>query len=56
MTTAEQVHAAVEGLTITELLRRNARDHPDRPALTTGIVTRCGNGSRHTASAAATAC
>lgn len=37
MTTAEQVHAAVEGLTITGLLRRNARDHPDRPALTTGI-------------------
>jgi long-chain acyl-CoA synthetase len=37
VTRAEQVQDAVEGLTITALLRRNARDHPDHPALTSGI-------------------
>ncbi|SFS74586.1 AMP-dependent synthetase/ligase [Saccharopolyspora flava] len=37
MTTAEQVNRAVEGLTIPALLRRNARDFPDHPALTSGI-------------------
>ncbi|MFI0469137.1 AMP-dependent synthetase/ligase [Saccharopolyspora sp. 5N102] len=37
MTTAEQVHRAVEGLTITGLLRRNAQRFPDHPALTSGI-------------------
>lgn len=37
MATAEQLHRAVEGLTITGLLRRNAQQFPARPALTTGI-------------------
>ena len=37
MTTAEQVRRAVEGLTIPGLLRRNAQDFPDHPALTSGI-------------------
>ncbi|MFI1440393.1 AMP-dependent synthetase/ligase [Streptomyces fructofermentans] len=36
MTTAEPPHDYVEGLTITELLRRNAREFAERPALTTG--------------------
>jgi long-chain acyl-CoA synthetase len=35
--TAEQLHDSVEGLTITALLRRNALQHAERPALTTGI-------------------
>jgi long-chain acyl-CoA synthetase len=35
--TAEQLHQSVEGLTITGLLRRNAQQFADRPALTTGI-------------------
>ncbi|RRO14462.1 long-chain fatty acid--CoA ligase [Saccharopolyspora rhizosphaerae] len=37
MTTAEQVRQAVEGLTIPGLLRRNAQEFPDHPALTSGI-------------------
>ncbi|MEU0846866.1 AMP-dependent synthetase/ligase [Streptomyces flaveolus] len=37
MATAEQLHDSVEGLTITALLRRNALQHAERPALTTGI-------------------
>ncbi|MEU7469498.1 AMP-dependent synthetase/ligase [Streptomyces sp. NPDC044984] len=37
MATAEQLHESVEGLTITALLRRNAQQYPERPALTTGI-------------------
>ncbi|ORT56727.1 AMP-dependent synthetase/ligase [Streptomyces sp. CB03238] len=37
MATAEQLHQSVEGLTITGLLRRNARQFADRPALTTGV-------------------
>ncbi|XVV33072.1 AMP-dependent synthetase/ligase [Streptomyces sp. CA-100214] len=37
MTTAEQLHESVEGLTITALLRRNAQQYAERPALTTGI-------------------
>ncbi|MEU0449368.1 AMP-dependent synthetase/ligase [Streptomyces tendae] len=37
MATAEQLHESVEGLTITALLRRNARQFAERPALTTGI-------------------
>ncbi|MFG3165005.1 AMP-dependent synthetase/ligase [Streptomyces sp. NPDC048232] len=37
MATAEQVHESVEGQTITALLRRNARQYAERPALTTGI-------------------
>ncbi|WP_235875133.1 AMP-binding protein [Saccharopolyspora aridisoli] len=37
MTTAEQVRRSVEGLTIPALLRRNAQDFPDHPALTSGI-------------------
>lgn len=37
MAAPEQPHRSVEGLTIPALLRENARRHPDRPALTTGI-------------------
>ncbi|MFF8097227.1 AMP-dependent synthetase/ligase [Streptomyces sp. NPDC016675] len=37
MATAEQLHESVEGLTITALLRRNAQQYAERPALTTGI-------------------
>ncbi|MFI8946719.1 AMP-dependent synthetase/ligase [Streptomyces sp. NPDC053750] len=37
MATAEQLHESVEGLTITALLRRNARQYAERPALTTGL-------------------
>lgn len=37
MTTAEKVRAAVDGLTIPQLLQRNAQEHPDKPALTSGI-------------------
>ena len=37
MATAEQPHPSAEGLTITALLRRNAQQYPERPALTTGI-------------------
>jgi long-chain acyl-CoA synthetase len=37
MATAEQLHESVEGLTITALLRRNARQYAECPALTTGI-------------------
>ncbi|EPH43133.1 AMP-dependent synthetase/ligase [Streptomyces aurantiacus] len=37
MVTAEQLHRSVEGLTIPRLLRRNAREFADRPALTSGI-------------------
>ncbi|GGV70928.1 long-chain acyl-CoA synthetase [Streptomyces griseoloalbus] len=37
MATAEQLHESVEGLTITRLLRRNAQQFADRPALTTGL-------------------
>ncbi|WP_216216781.1 AMP-dependent synthetase/ligase [Amycolatopsis aidingensis] len=37
MTAAEQLHHAVEGLTIAGLLRHNARQFPDHPALTSGI-------------------
>ncbi|MFC8067944.1 AMP-dependent synthetase/ligase [Streptomyces sp. NPDC057293] len=37
MATAEQLHESVEGQTITALLRRNARQYGERPALTTGI-------------------
>ncbi|MFH8346623.1 AMP-dependent synthetase/ligase [Streptomyces sp. NPDC018045] len=37
MAPAERLHASVQGLTIASLLRRNARHHADRPALTTGI-------------------
>ncbi|MFF0723257.1 AMP-dependent synthetase/ligase [Streptomyces sp. NPDC004134] len=37
MVTAEQLHQAAAGLTITRLLRRNAREFPDLPALTSGI-------------------
>ncbi|MFE1292260.1 AMP-dependent synthetase/ligase [Streptomyces sp. NPDC058751] len=36
MTTAEPLHQYVEGLTITRLLRRNAQEFGERPALTTG--------------------
>ncbi|MEU6273706.1 AMP-dependent synthetase/ligase [Streptomyces populi] len=36
MTTAEPLHQYVEGLTITRLLRRNAQEFPERPALTAG--------------------
>ncbi|MDI2030328.1 AMP-dependent synthetase/ligase [Saccharopolyspora sp. TS4A08] len=45
MTTAEQVSRAVEGLTIPGLLRRNARDFPDHPALTSGIDADAGTWS-----------
>ena len=34
---SEQLHRSVDGLTIPALLRENARRHPDRPALSTGI-------------------
>ncbi|MEU6289846.1 long-chain fatty acid--CoA ligase [Streptomyces sp. NPDC046988] len=37
MATAEQLHESVEGQTITALLRRNAQQYGERPALTTGI-------------------
>ncbi|RSN61782.1 long-chain fatty acid--CoA ligase [Streptomyces sp. WAC 04229] len=37
MATAEQLHESVEGQTITALLRRNAQQYAERPALTTGI-------------------
>ncbi|MEV5422695.1 AMP-dependent synthetase/ligase [Streptomyces cellulosae] len=37
MAASEQLHRSVDGLTIPALLRENARRHPDRPALTTGI-------------------
>ncbi|MEV6165424.1 AMP-dependent synthetase/ligase [Streptomyces sp. NPDC052052] len=37
MTTAEPLHESVEGLTITRLLRRNAQQFAEHPALTTGI-------------------
>ncbi|MET9969369.1 AMP-dependent synthetase/ligase [Streptomyces sp. NPDC006356] len=37
MVTAEQLHRSVEGVTVTGLLRRNAQQFGDRPALTTGI-------------------
>lgn len=37
MTRAEQVNRAVEGTTITGLLRRNSTQFPDHPALTSGI-------------------
>ncbi|MEV3988505.1 AMP-dependent synthetase/ligase [Streptomyces sp. NPDC049837] len=37
MATAEQPYQPAEGLTITGLLRRNAQQFADRPALTTGI-------------------
>ncbi|MGY0489766.1 AMP-dependent synthetase/ligase [Streptomyces sp. WG-D5] len=37
MTPTEPLHQSVDGLTITTLLRRNAQEHGDRPALTTGI-------------------
>ncbi|MGW0733959.1 AMP-dependent synthetase/ligase [Streptomyces sp. NPDC002851] len=36
-TAAEQLHQSAESLTITGLLRRNAQDYADHPALTTGI-------------------
>jgi long-chain acyl-CoA synthetase len=42
MATAEQLHESVEGLTITALLRRNARQYAERPALTTGIGPEAG--------------
>ncbi|MGX9875316.1 AMP-dependent synthetase/ligase [Streptomyces cellulosae] len=37
MAASEQLHRSVDGLTIPALLRENARRHPDRPALSTGI-------------------
>ncbi|MGP3776667.1 AMP-dependent synthetase/ligase [Streptomyces sp. SDT5-1] len=37
MTPKEPLHQSVDGLTITTLLRRNAEEFGDRPALTTGI-------------------
>lgn len=37
MVTAEQLHQEAAGLTITRLLRRNAREFPGLPALTSGI-------------------
>ncbi|GAA3090331.1 AMP-binding protein [Streptomyces rectiviolaceus] len=37
MVTAQQLHESVEGLTIPRLLRRNAQEFAERPALTSGI-------------------
>ncbi|GGV28206.1 long-chain acyl-CoA synthetase [Streptomyces griseoflavus] len=37
MESPEQLHQSIEELTIPRLLRRNALQHADRPALTTGI-------------------
>lgn len=38
MHTADQVDRAVLGWTIPQLLRHNARQHPDEPALTSGTT------------------